>query len=145
MPPGARGNFVFSQTKNFFLCSFRGELGKVMSLCLSTEACSLSEVCEAGFLNLPGSDVRGLGEMVLLVPCSKGGHHAHKVGIGVTGREDTLQPQAKRTAGRKQWDLMVLCTFTGGHSDSPKHPLKIFPQIIWSAAGYETEPWYAIS
>lgn len=72
MPPGARGNFVFSQTKNFFLCSFRGELGKVMSLCLSTEACSLSEVCEAGFLNLPGSDVRGLGEMVLLVPCSKG-------------------------------------------------------------------------
>lgn len=64
-------------------------------------------------------------------------HRVRSVSMGV-------KAQAKTTAGRKQ-DLVVLSTLTGGHSGSPKLPLKIFPQMVGSAAADETETRCATS
>lgn len=136
---------VISRTQSFSLCSFRGESRAVISWCLNAEACSLSEVLEVSFVQLPRPAVRGWGKWRCWCTAARGARHAHKVGVGVKGQQHTVQPGAKRTARRNQWDLAVLSTLTGGHSDSPKHPLKNFPQITWSAADYETDPRCAIS
>lgn len=123
---------ILSHKQSLSLCSFRGELRIAISWCLSLEACSLLEVFEASFMNFPRSDMR-LGEMVLLsskgsVPCTQSRHWYEQA---------ILQPWAKRAAKRKLWP----CSAEHLHrrpSDSPRNPLKIFPQMTWSAADYES-------